>query len=1103
MTNTTGMNAYNYCRSIGMSIGHSTGSSSSNSSYAQNIANCLNACGMQIARIEAWDGGSDLQTMQDIQALIPNVGFVVCILAYANGAVPLWSSNIVQAALAQMPAAGMVYLEGPNEMNGGVGGGSFAINSTNTGAVSFSASMYQGWAQGIFSFVQGSSAFASGPYVTGKNLAIIAPALANGNSADSVGGNVNAYVDYGQIHGYTEQAPFNANTVVNGDYGEIQGLYKNSIQYNTPSRPVVPTEIGHHTNGQDGADYITENCQAKMILNCWHDLLTLGSPLMVIYCDQDNTTYSGGVNAGDQNAYGICHVLPAQNSQIDSTQQAKVGGRAIKTLTTLMSDPNGKSYVPSAYPNYAVTGLTATCQYAANQFCVAKSDGSFYIIIWNEPQVCDGNQPSNDVTPPNNYVTVNFGGTYTWEIYDPLNPISNMSCGPGTGYTPQSTVDSFATQGTTAITSGTGSSISGTTLNILGYPKVIKLNAVTVTKAPGTVTGLTSSGNLGRSVTINWTAATNYPSYYTLLQGTSSTGPFSSIFSNINGTSQTVTGLTPNGTVYYYVVTATNSIGTSANSTALSVTTATIPPESPNGTTVTTVGPTIIGYDGTSYAINSAGQVTQNGVADTNTSSVVELYFLNNTFYQENTSNNWYSKTYITDAYTQVASPIGTVAPTQVTNLNVGTIGSTSLSFSWTAVANATSYELDSSTNGTTFTTFSTSITGTTATVTGLSSSTNYYARVRAANAAGNGPYSATFGPQLTASPGTVAIIQTAQGFDQTGTGTTTVTMPNNTTVGNTMFLIYMGQGGNPNTSENTAVTIPAGFSIYLGPFYDDTAGDNQITVFKQTVTSATNTFAITHYSDLTQVFGIEVSGSFTVDNSHGLGAETSSPQAITWPIHAPVSTPAISLVVVATTYRADTYGSPSSGITALQVYPSGGTSGAFAYHVGALMQVANGTTGTGALNYSFTSGGAYLGNPVYFSMNLYGSGGSGSVVPNQITNLSAVGASTTSITTSWSIPANTPTSFVLQYRVTGSTTWLAYSGNPISGSATTATVTGLVSNTEYDFTIYGVNSAGNATLSNIAQAYTIAAGGTATKLKVNPSTGKLRIRGTQLKLGV
>ncbi|GIQ67349.1 hypothetical protein DUZ99_02530 [Xylanibacillus composti] len=99
------------------------------------------------------------------------------------------------------------------------------------------------------------------------------------------------------------------------------------------------------------------------------------------------------------------------------------------------------------------------------------------------------------------------------------------------------------------------------------YPAVPPSNPGSI-QVPAAPTGLTAAAGNGQ-VSLNWSASIGATSY-TVKRATTAGGPYANI-ANVNGTSYTDTAVT-NGTTYYYVVSASNSAGSSANSTQASAT---------------------------------------------------------------------------------------------------------------------------------------------------------------------------------------------------------------------------------------------------------------------------------------------------------------------------------------------------------------------------------------------------------------------------------------------------------------------------------------------------------------------------------------------------
>ena len=101
---------------------------------------------------------------------------------------------------------------------------------------------------------------------------------------------------------------------------------------------------------------------------------------------------------------------------------------------------------------------------------------------------------------------------------------------------------------------------------------------------PATPTGLQAAvGNA--QVALNWTASTGATSYH-VKRSTTSGGPFSTTLASPTTTSYTDAAVT-NGTTYYYVVSAVNATGESANSAQVSAT-----PAAPTANVTITIDPT-------------------------------------------------------------------------------------------------------------------------------------------------------------------------------------------------------------------------------------------------------------------------------------------------------------------------------------------------------------------------------------------------------------------------------------------------------------------------------------------------------------------------------
>jgi fibronectin type 3 domain-containing protein len=123
---------------------------------------------------------------------------------------------------------------------------------------------------------------------------------------------------------------------------------------------------------------------------------------------------------------------------------------------------------------------------------------------------------------------------------------------------PTTTSDTY-----TGLTNGTAYFYVVSALNSAGESaNSTEVSATPVLPIPATPTGLTATAG-NAQVSLSWTASSGATSY-NVKRATVTGGPYTTVASPTT-TSDTDTGLT-NGTTYYYVVSAVNSAGQSANS---------------------------------------------------------------------------------------------------------------------------------------------------------------------------------------------------------------------------------------------------------------------------------------------------------------------------------------------------------------------------------------------------------------------------------------------------------------------------------------------------------------------------------------------------------
>jgi fibronectin type 3 domain-containing protein len=263
---------------------------------------------------------------------------------------------------------------------------------------------------------------------------------------------------------------------------------------------------------------------------------------------------------------------------------------------------------------------------------------------------------------------------------------------------------------------------------------------------PSAPTGLTASA-ANAQVNLTWNASSGATAYY-VKRSTTSSGPYTQI-ATPTATSYADNSVT-NGTKYYYVVSAYNSYGQSANSAEVEATPmAPPPPAAPAGLAAiagnTQVSLTWTASTGaTSYHVKRS---TTNGGPYTQVSAPTAANFTDTGL---TNGTIWY---YVVSALNSAgesanssqasATPAAPAAPPPAPTGLGATAGNAQVSLTWTASAGATSYHLKRSTrSGGPYTQVAAPAT-TSDTDTGLTNGTTYYYVVSALNAVGESANSA------------------------------------------------------------------------------------------------------------------------------------------------------------------------------------------------------------------------------------------------------------------------------------------------------------------------------------------------------------------------
>ena len=259
-------------------------------------------------------------------------------------------------------------------------------------------------------------------------------------------GNVTAYATEANVHGYASQGV--------PPYYFLN--YAVSSVTTVVGEPVVMSETGYYTDF-DGNSGVTQDVQAKWLMDTLLQNAADGVAKTYLYQLEDG--YDNDPDDPEDN-YGLFTVngTPKQ-SAID-----------IHNLTSILADtgPNASTFTPGTL-SYSVTGLNPDYGF---QTVFAKSDGSFDIALWSEPQFYDAATGTEAYVAPSS-VVVSLGGNVSISVYDPV-------------------------LGTTAIQTATGSSI---TVALATDPLIIEVMPAAAATSTSSSGGSTASPPTGTSST--------------------------------------------------------------------------------------------------------------------------------------------------------------------------------------------------------------------------------------------------------------------------------------------------------------------------------------------------------------------------------------------------------------------------------------------------------------------------------------------------------------------------------------------------------------------------------------------------------------------------
>ncbi len=227
-----------------------------------------------------------------------------------------------------------------------------------------------------------------------QNLPVLGPSFTSPEAYQAVG-ELGAYLDYSVLHNYFAGHHPGTPGWGGGGYGSIDYAL-NLARQNAGSKTAITTETGYHNaiNTQDGHRPIPEKIARKYIPRMYLEQFNHGIFRTFSYELID-------INNNPQRE------LPHENfGLLRNNGSAKPAFINLRDLINLLKD-SGAQFTPSTL-NYSLVGDTTNIHHTLLQ----KSDGEFYLILWQEVAGFDLNSKQEIVVPPKKIkLVVNKGFT--------------------------------------------------------------------------------------------------------------------------------------------------------------------------------------------------------------------------------------------------------------------------------------------------------------------------------------------------------------------------------------------------------------------------------------------------------------------------------------------------------------------------------------------------------------------------------------------------------------------------------------------------------------------------------------------------------------------